>query len=217
MIYKIKKNFVDSRDEYFVKKCKGKRVLHIGACDSPYTIKKSEEGLLLHEKINKVADKVIGIDINKEAIFLMESLGFNDIIYFDLNKLVDMKARFDIIIFGETIEHVMNLEITLQNLKNVMGSKTELLISTPNAFFVDNFRSALKYQETNHPDHKLIFSYQTIKNLLEANNFKVNEMLFTFLNRSDNTFRKKIMKNIVKKYFNVIAETLVISCSYVKK
>jgi 2-polyprenyl-3-methyl-5-hydroxy-6-metoxy-1,4-benzoquinol methylase len=56
--------------------------------------------------------------------------------FFDMNKLENLDFKPDIIIFGEVIEHLMNLEIALTNLKKVMSKDTLLIISTPNAYHV---------------------------------------------------------------------------------
>jgi 2-polyprenyl-3-methyl-5-hydroxy-6-metoxy-1,4-benzoquinol methylase len=54
--------------------------------------------------------------------------------YFDMNNLENLDYAPDVIVFGETIEHVFNIKIALDNLKKVMGKETLLIISTPNAY-----------------------------------------------------------------------------------
>jgi len=53
----------------------------------------------------------------------------------------------------------MNLEIALTNLKKVMNENTLLIISTPNAFYIQNFVHAFFGFEYMHEDHKVLFSY----------------------------------------------------------
>jgi 2-polyprenyl-3-methyl-5-hydroxy-6-metoxy-1,4-benzoquinol methylase len=213
MEYMIKCNFITSRDSYFVEKSKNKRVLHIGACDSPYTLIKSQTGLLLHEKLDKVTSYLMGIDIDKSAITIMNNLGFKNIECIDFNNLSNINKQFDIIILGETLEHLMNFETSLQNIKKIMNKKTELLISTPNAFYINNFRYSLYGKEKTHPDHKMLFSYQTIKNLLHANDFEINEFLYSFLDREHNNLMKKLTIAFTRLAANALAETLILSCS----
>jgi hypothetical protein len=53
----------------------------------------------------------------------------------------------------------MNLEIAFSNIKKVMGPDTLLIISTPNAYYSNNFLNALFGFEQMHDDHKVYFSY----------------------------------------------------------
>ena len=54
-----------------------------------------------------------------------------------MNKFEELDYVPDVIIFGEVIEHLMNLETALTNLKKVMSKDTLLIISTPNCFSFD--------------------------------------------------------------------------------
>jgi len=211
MRFQIKTEFMQNRDDYFERVCANKKVLHIGACDAPYTLKKHEQGLLLHEKLNKICSEIIGIDIDDKAVHIMNNLGYQNIICIDMNKVSELKFVPDIILMGETIEHLMNMEVVLTNIKRVMNEKCELLISTPNAFFINNFLNALKKRENTHEDHKHCFSPQTLTQLLAANHLNVEEVIFTFLNRETVSFKKKILKHLIK-HFPMLAETLVFRC-----
>src|SRR5574340_250857 len=60
-------NCVD-REEYIQGLSKGKRVLHFGFLDSPFSEEKIRSGQLLHLKIKKVADYLYGLDIDSQAL-----------------------------------------------------------------------------------------------------------------------------------------------------
>lgn len=211
MLFSIKGEFVESRDGFFVKACVNKKVLHIGACDAPYTLEKYDCGLLLHQKLHKVCSEIVGIDIDDKAVRIMNDLGCHNIICLDMNKVNELDFVPDIIVFGETVEHLMNMEVALTNIKKVMNENCRLLISTPNAFYLKNFFFALKKQEGTHEDHKHYFTPQTLKQLLEANNLNTEEIIFTFLNRESESFKKKMAKKLIR-YFPMLAETLVFRC-----
>jgi 2-polyprenyl-3-methyl-5-hydroxy-6-metoxy-1,4-benzoquinol methylase len=53
-----------------------------------------------------------------------------------MNNLENLDYKPDVIIFSEVIEHLMNIEIALSNLKKIMTSDTLLIIDTPNAFYI---------------------------------------------------------------------------------
>lgn len=211
MFFKIDAKFIEERDDYLEQLCKGRKVLHIGACDWPYTTEKFQNGLLLHEKITKVASEVLGVDISEEAIQTMRDLGYNNILYFDINRIGELDFAPDIIVLGETIEHIMNLENALTNIKKIMSGDAELLISTPNAFYISNFLNAFRKRESANEDHKLYLSAQTLKQLLESNNLHVLEIGFAFLNRKSETLKKKLLKKLIR-YFPMLAETIIARC-----
>ncbi len=210
MRYKYKKTTIykPTRDEIIIKHCVNKKVLHIGAADSPYHVVKLKDNLLLHDKLHNVASELLGIDIDEDAIKYLKEKGFNNIVRFNMNDLQDLNFKPDIIIFGETIEHLMNLEIALSNIKNIMGQDTKLIISTPNAMWLDKFIVTLVHKELQHSDHKMIFSYATLTNLFIANKFKIDKVYFTFLNRKKEGFVKK-SKKFFCKIFKGFSETLV--------
>lgn len=211
MLFNIKGDFVESRDDYFLKACVNKKVLHIGACDAPYTLEKYERGLLLHQKLHKVCSKIVGIDIDDKAVRIMNDLGYQNVTCLDMNKVNKLNFMPDIIILGETVEHLMNMEVALTNIKKIMKENCELLISTPNAFYLNNFFHAFKKQENAHEDHKHYFTPQTLKQLLEANRLHTEKVVFTFLNRESESFKKKTAKRLIR-YFPMLAETLVFRC-----
>ena len=211
MKFKFNPIFLPNRDDYFEKVCLNKKALHVGACDAPYTVQKHLQGLLLHERLDKICSTIIGIDIDQQAVDIMKDLGYSNIVSLDMNEIHELDFCPDVIVIGETIEHLTNIEIALTNIKKIMTDKCQLLISTPNAFYLLNFFNALKMQENTHEDHKHYFSPQTLIQLLAANKLEVQEIIFTFLGRKTESFKKKIVKRIVKR-FPMLAETLVLNC-----
>lgn len=209
MKFKIKKNsrFVSSRDAQIIDLCVGKKVLHIGATDAPYTEEKLEKGLLLHKKIDNVAQELLGIDIDEDAINYLQQKGFKNIITYNMNHLENLDFIPDVIIFGETIEHLLNLESALANLKHVMNENTILVVSTPNAMWLDKIIHTLKQMEHQHPDHKMIFSFATLSNLFAASELKTKSIYFTFLDREKESISKKLKKSFCR-FFPGFSETL---------
>jgi len=126
------------KKDMIVEFCKCKKVLHIGACDSPYHIDKTKKGTLLHQKLQKVCEEIIGIDIDKKTIVELKNLGIDDIFYGDIIRdeyEIDLqKFSFDYIIFGDVIEHLENPGSALDNIKKLMNENTKLILTTPNCF-----------------------------------------------------------------------------------
>ena len=186
-------DYTPHRDAFLLERCKGKKVLHIGACDWPYTSEKLKAGNLLFAKIDGVAKEQIGIDLDKDSADFINTKKWkaSKIIVADMNNLQDIDFQPDVIIFGETLEHLMNLETALSNLKKVMSDETDLIISVPNAVHFLSFIYGILGYEHQHPDHKVAFTYKTLKQLLEFNNFKIDTLKFTWLTGSIKTLNWK--------------------------
>lgn len=197
-----------NRDELIASLCKNKSVLHIGATDAPHTEEKLKNGLLLHQQLMKCASNVEGIDIDQPAIEFLKKHDINNINLFDMNKLGQFSFCPDTIVFGEIIEHLQNFQTALQNLKSVMTPETELIISTPNRFYILSFIMAiLQQKESIHTDHKVIFSYGSLIQLLEENGLKIDRFYFTFLPRTNESLFKKAVRFFCKAR-PCVAETL---------
>jgi len=174
------------RDDYVLQICRNKRVLHIGATDCPYTKEKYKNEQLLYVKLSDIASEQIGIDSDRESSEFLNSKQIKNskIIVADMNATQQLGFNPEVIIFGETLEHLMNLETSLSNLKKMMNSNTIMLISVPNAFSFQNFIYAIRRRELQHPDHSVAFTYKTLTQLLSKNKFEITDFKFTFL---DNT------------------------------
>lgn len=204
----FKKHFTKFRDDYIVNQCKSKKVLHIGSCDWPYAEEKFKKGTLLHQKIQKVCKDQLGIDLDKESIAYLKKNGIDNIKYFDMNKVEKLDYKPDIIIFGETIEHIMNLETGLNNLKKIMTNDTKMIITTPNADAAYRIYMSLRGYEIQHPDHNVIFTYKTLEQLVKKLDFKVVGRKFTFKNNENIKFKDRILY-FIGSQFPMFSSTLI--------
>jgi len=204
MSIKVPSNKIKNRNKIILDYCKWKKVLHIWACDAPYTKEKYNWNLwpLLYREIDKVCLNQLWIDLDKESIKFLDSVK-NDfpnskIIFTDMNKLENLDYSPDIIIFWEVIEHLMNLEIALTNIKKIMSKNTLLLISTPNSYYFEGILWNLLWYEFFHEDHKIIFSYWLLKNLLKFNWLKEEEFYFCKIEHQSKKIHSKILNFISK-------------------
>jgi hypothetical protein len=174
------------RTEYILRISKGKRVLHFGFTDSPFTTARMKSGEMLHLKIKDVAKEAWGSDVDKGAINeYIKVTGDKNVFPIDVSEPIEnigkYKKNFDLLIFGETLEHVLNPGITLKNLAKICkvnGSK--LLITTPNAFSVFGFLAAWNGNEIVHPEHYYYYSPVTLTRLLTDTGFrKIKISLYT--------------------------------------
>ena len=167
------------KQDFILKFCKDKNVIHVGATDAPYHLKKFRNGKHLHKQLMKVSNNLIGLDYDKEAIRELENEGVNSICYGDIVKgkyskeLLDFKA--DVIVLGDVIEHLPNPQKGLSNLKKLMGENTKILITTPNVFSYYQIMNILvNKKEVVHPDHCFWPSKTTLSLLIEKSGFCID-------------------------------------------
>lgn len=178
--FPVKQTKVVSRIPELLRLCSGKKVLHLGCADMPYTVARGED--LLHHKLAKVTnpDMLWGIDTSAEGIHILQEWGFGHLFCADVEEMSSelRDEAFDIILAGEIIEHLANPGRFLQSLVSIMGSSTELILTTPNATSFKGFLTSLLRQEKVHPDHNYYFSYRTLKQLTAKFGLECREIYY---------------------------------------
>lgn len=173
------------RVDYIRKICKGKKVLHLGCTNYPYTVEAIESDALLHFELEKIAAELYGFDFDQAGIDILQKYGAKNLYRADLEKLdeIELNEKFDVIIAGEMIEHLSNPGLFLRGIKRFMTHDTKLLITTINAYC--GLRFALYFlrgkggaNEPVHPDHVAYYSYSTLKLIIERENLDVEQFLF---------------------------------------
>ena len=173
------------RTDFILAECAGKRVLHLGCANYPYTEESIKHNMLLHFQLEKVAAELYGLDFDKEGIEILTAHGSKNVFWADLEKLDDLELdrTFDIIIAGEMIEHLNNPGLFLSGLKRFMGPGSKLVVTTINAYSAVRFvlyglRGRRGQTEFVHPDHVAYYSYSTLKLLVERHEMQVETFLF---------------------------------------
>lgn len=165
--------------------CKGKKVLHLGCTNYPYTRDAIDNGMLLHFDLEKEAGEIYGFDFDQPGIDILASHGSKNLFQADLEHLenVGLDETFDVIVAGEMIEHLNDPGLFLNGIRRFMGPETRLVITTINAycgmrFFVYGLRGRGGTAEPVHPDHVAYYSYSTLTLLLTRHGFPVDEFMF---------------------------------------
>ncbi len=97
------------RKDKIIELCKGQEVLHLGFIQHSNLYKRLiEEDRWLHEKLNKVASKLIGFDYLESDVLTLSKIFGYEAYYCDVTKLDKLKYdyEFDVIVCGELIEHL---------------------------------------------------------------------------------------------------------------
>lgn len=177
---------VDARHPFIVDRCRGKAVLHVGCVDSGLLEERFARGELLHQKLERVARRLVGTDIDAEGVRFMLSKGMQNVHAIDISDpavaLPFAGETFEVIVLSEVIEHLLNPGLMLERLKLMMQpGTTHLLVTVPNAFTVNNLLNMARGVEYVHPDHNCYFSHVTLHNLLTKTGFDIaEELVYTF-------------------------------------
>lgn len=214
---KIPKLNIIRREEKIMQYCSDKDVLHLGFVDSGIIESRLSNNEWLHEKISRISSHVTGIDIDNEGIEFAKKLGYQDVFSWDVQTPVILPMKYDVIIAGEIIEHLSNIQGFLEFSKLNLKENGILIITTPNCMRYYNFIYSLFNFESIHPDHTLQFSYTTICQLLDKNSLFVKEAYFyytknKFLPEKNTSILISVLKYI-ENFFDTIARYSILRIS----
>ena len=215
------------RVEFIKQICKGKKVLHLGCTNYPYTHEAIENEMLLHFELQEICGEVYGFDFDQAGIDILEKeRGSKNLFRADLERLdeVELDEKFGVIIAGEIIEHLNNPGLFLSGIKRFMDENTDLVITTVNAycamrFWIYGLRGKGGDNEPVHPDHVAYYSYSTLKLLLERHSLDVKQFLFYNLgkeHRPHSRWYYKLCNDISVKIAPQWADGIIAVCRFGK-
>jgi hypothetical protein len=205
-----RKNYIKNREMFILDKCKDKTVLHLGCCDSPYTNYKFSKEISLFQRIEKICKAQEGLDIDTKEIKNLHEMGYKNISFFDLNHPQKIDFKPDVIVFADTLEHLMNLETALNSLKQLMHDKTELIITVPNATMFSRMLGNFLGKIKEHPDHKVSFTYSALRQLVTFNSLRVNDIFLAGELNINHTYDKRtesLSYKSIKGIYNLISNS----------
>jgi hypothetical protein len=156
------------RYAYVRERCRGQRVLDLGAYDESEVEKlQHPTWRWLHAEIASTASAVLGVDASpklpREGVVTRVGTTIRPGHVDDLGAVI-AEFRPDLIVAGELIEHTPDSLGWLSRLA-VSAPGTGFLATTPNATSLVNLLMAFLSRENNHPDHLQIYSYKTLATL----------------------------------------------------
>ena len=185
---------IADRDSFVVDSCRGKRVLHLGCADWPYTQDRLDTASFLHHNVWEVCEELAGVDISEEGIALLQRRGVTDAFradtcdYSQLARVCDqLEWSPEIILIGELLEHVDVPGQLLRNCARRMARDTMHLITVPNVFAIKGFLHVFLGREKVHPDHVAYYSYMNVMQLLSRCDLTIVDTL-CYRTRSKNRF-----------------------------
>ena len=168
------------RIEAILEDVRGQKVLNLGCVGHKLPSTAGGKDHWLHYQLCErfPGAEVLGIDIDKENVERMRSMGFKAEVG-DAQQL-GYERSFDTIILGELIEHLENPGACLTSCVRALKRGGRIVISTPNAFcamlglmYLKNFDKAF------NPEHVVWFCPQTLRALLGRCGLRLTRLKFT--------------------------------------
>lgn len=157
--------------------CQDKDVLDLGCIRHNAEFATKDPGWI-HQKIKDVAKTVIGIDYLDDEVEKLKKLGYN-IRFGDVTKPLPLTVQFDVIVIGDLIVHLSNLDALFENCKKHLNNDGIIVITTPNPFYVDEFLYlAWKRNYLMNPEIVCWIDPYAMAQLAERRGFEITEFHF---------------------------------------
>jgi 2-polyprenyl-3-methyl-5-hydroxy-6-metoxy-1,4-benzoquinol methylase len=167
--------FDDHKIAFVAKFCQGKDVLDIGCVQHDPQAYRSR--FWVHKAVAKVAKSVIGLDLHEGGVKVLQAQGFN-VITANAESF-ELDRAFDVIVAGDIIEHLGNLNGFLLSCKSHLAPQGRLLVSTPNPWYWRNtVKAALSMEVNNNPEHVCWVCPRTLRQLVRRHGMDVGAIEF---------------------------------------
>lgn len=124
---------------------------------------------------DKIFENVIAVEPDPSPAQICRNKGIAVLEEFVEN--IELNEIADVVTSIENIEHVFSPDLFLKKIYSILKNNGILILSTPNIKGFDLFILKDKSDNTTAPDHLNYFHPESIKLLLEKNNFEVLELI----------------------------------------
>ncbi len=157
-------------------------VAHLGCADSPYTAALTAAGILLHERLVRVAS-VTGFDVDAAGLALLrERMPAQRFVLADVTEQIPEGEleRYAMVIAGEVLEHVPDADAFLRGCRRLMAPGGRLCVTVPNACSPKIGLRSLAGRESVHPDHRVYYGPRTLDRTLAGAGFELEQIASCF-------------------------------------
>lgn len=167
--------FGDHKIAFVVKYCKDRDVLDVGCVQHDPQSYRSR--FWVHKAVAAVAKSVVGFDLHEEGVRTLQARGFH-VVSGDA-ECFDLGRTFDVIVAGDIIEHLGDLNGFLKSCRRHLRPDGRLLVSTPNPWYWRNtFKAAMHTEVYNNPEHVCWICPRTLRQLVARHGMQVGEIRF---------------------------------------
>ncbi len=170
---------LSTRVDFLADLCKGKKIIDVGCTDHAELIEtKIKDNTWLHGILDRGSQRCVGVDVSDSGVAEAKRLGFPDVIVGDVTTALEplMGEHWDYMVMGELIEHIDDPVSFLRSVReSYQGNVDTLVLTTPNAFRLRNFLSAIRTSESINTDHRYWVTPYTLMKVLTMAGFVPDE------------------------------------------
>ena len=142
----------------------------------------------LHQQLTPVCKSLLGVDTDVEGVRLMKKEGFK-VISDDITSM-QLNQKFDLIIAGEIIEHLLNPSLALENLGTHLRQDGKLVLTTCNPFYYRQQSKIIRRGKIQvHQEHTAWYDPLTIGVMLNNSGFRIVQGIWLASTRKWNVFK----------------------------
>ncbi len=170
---------VADRVSFITDRVAGKTVLDIGCV--AHDTERMTSGRWLHAHVAQAAKSCIGVDILDTGVEAMRSAGYDAVVHdlsFGLGPLAEL-GPFQVMVAGELIEHVGNLDMLFAAAQEGLSADGELIITTPNPYAPARVRAGQRGDAWENVDHILYAFPSGVAELAERHGLVLAEAATT--------------------------------------
>ena len=160
------------KKDFILSRIVGKKVLDLGCIGHTWE-RSITDVTWLHRSIINSSNETLGIDFLEDDVAILNSKGYHNIKYGDATRL-NLGEKFDTIVLGDLIEHVHDISGLFETFTKHLNLDGEVLITTPNPFFINHFISILLTNQIGvNKEHVFWFDPKVISELADRFSFDI--------------------------------------------
>lgn len=162
----------DHKLKFVLSHCYQKDVLDLGCVQHNPENYKSR--FWLHKAIKTVAKSLDGLDLYEAGVVYLRNLGYK--VHLGDAQNFDLRRNYDVIVAGDIIEHLENLDGFLKSCLRHLRADGKLLVSTPNPWYWRYIAKAILWARVpNNPEHTLWMCPVTLAQLANRHGMEILE------------------------------------------
>jgi len=165
--------------DWLMKKVRDKKCLDVGAIE--HNLEYVKLPRWKHKLIKENAKKVVGVDILEKYAQKLNKNGF-DIRICDATSNEHLGEKFELVILGDIIEHVLNPVRLLKFAIRHMEDGGEIIVKTPNPYYINNIKKSIKDKPNVNLEHVMWITPTMMMEIARRADCYLNEYI-VYLNK----------------------------------
>jgi 2-polyprenyl-3-methyl-5-hydroxy-6-metoxy-1,4-benzoquinol methylase len=163
-----------SKDDFILRHTTGRSVLDIGCIDHSSQNAVDLGAGWLHRRIRDSSAETVGLDMLEADAAELSDLGYT--IRVGDAQAFDLGRTFEVVVAGDIIEHLNDFDGFFTSAARHMDEDSVLLITTPNAFNVEQFFSALLHNKVHvNQQHTVWFDPRVLFELVSRTDLEITD------------------------------------------